>query len=175
MAEAEASNDVGFPGPAGVATKEATGRWSGVTAMGPSPRGQLAELAVMHGPSVPGGVAAPVMLMVRPLFSVVISTVFPSGVPNSDPARSSTWFKPRAAAGPPGRLMPTTRRFAGSATYRTLWPAGVVAIARVVGLDGLPAAGSWMGVPVAGVAPSATGRMNPGGGGLPPDPAPTEM
>src|SRR5438094_9291366 len=159
MVEAEASNDVGWPGPAAVATKEATGLWSGVTAMAPSPRGQVVELGVTHEPSFPGGVAAPVMLTVRPLCSVVISTVLPSGVPNSGPAKSSSWFRLRAEAAPPGRVMPTTRRFAGSATYRMLCPAGVVAIASVVGFDGLVAGGNGMGVPGVGVAPRATGRM----------------
>src|SRR5437868_6021496 len=135
MVEAEASNDVGWPGPAAVATKEATGRWSGVTAMAPSPGGHVIGVALKHVPSAPGALAAPVMLTVRFLPGVVISTVLPSGVANRLRALSSTRFKLRGEGAPPGMGMPTTRTFTGSPTYRMLCPAGVVAIARVPGSD----------------------------------------
>src|SRR6267378_8297722 len=106
--EPEASNDVGWPGAAGVATNEATGRWSGVTAMGPLPRGHECCRAVEQAPTAPGGLGAPVTLTV---FSekVVISTVPPSGVANKATARSFGLGRLSVNADPPGREVPKTR------------------------------------------------------------------
>ena len=84
--------------------------------MGPLPGGHEITCPLKQVPSAPGDLAAPVRLTVRSLPGVVISTVPPSGVAKRAAALSSSEFRLRAEAGPPGSGMPTTRRFAGSAT-----------------------------------------------------------
>src|SRR3979411_3174769 len=102
MVGGAAASEAGGPGRAGVATKEATGRWSGVTAMAPDPGGQVIGVALKHEPSAPGELGVPVMLTVRFLPGVVISTMLPSGVANRLRALSSSWVKPSGEGTPPG-------------------------------------------------------------------------